>query len=49
MAGVEDFRKFLLNGIAWSAGLEVPEGGVQSTAPVENEAPPTPAAPVSKP
>ncbi len=28
---VEDFRRFLLNGIAWTAGLEVPAGGVQST------------------
>ncbi|HTO03515.1 MAG TPA: ThuA domain-containing protein [Opitutus sp.] len=29
----EDYRRFLLNGIVWSAGLEVPAGGVQSTLP----------------
>lgn len=28
---VEDFRRFLLNGIVWAAGRDVPEGGVQST------------------
>jgi hypothetical protein len=33
LATVEDFRRFLLNGIAWTAGLEVPDGGVQSTVP----------------
>jgi type 1 glutamine amidotransferase len=27
---VEDYRRFLLNGIVWTAGLEVPAGGVQS-------------------
>lgn len=27
----EDYRRFLLNGILWSAGMEVPAGGVQST------------------
>jgi type 1 glutamine amidotransferase len=27
----EDYRRFLLNGIVWSAGLEVPANGVQST------------------
>ena len=27
----EDYRKLLLNGIVWAAGLEVPAGGVQST------------------
>jgi type 1 glutamine amidotransferase len=30
---VEDYRRFLLNGIVWAAGIEVPSGGVQSTAP----------------
>lgn len=30
---VEDLRRFILNGIVWSAGLEVPAGGVQSPAP----------------
>lgn len=29
----EDYRRFLLNGIVWSAGLEVPAGGVHSTLP----------------
>ncbi|HEX6069397.1 MAG TPA: ThuA domain-containing protein [Longimicrobiaceae bacterium] len=29
----ETYRRFLLNGIAWAAGLEVPDGGVQSPAP----------------
>jgi type 1 glutamine amidotransferase len=32
---VEDYRKFLLNGIAWAARLEVPEGGVASTLPAD--------------
>jgi hypothetical protein len=27
---LENYRKFLLNGIAWAAHLEVPEGGVES-------------------
>ncbi len=27
----DDYRKFLLNGIIWAAGMEVPKGGVQST------------------
>jgi hypothetical protein len=30
-----DYRRFLLNGIAWSAGLDLPAGGVQSTAPAQ--------------
>ena len=33
LATVEDYRKLLLNGIVWAAGLEVPPGGVQSTVP----------------
>jgi hypothetical protein len=41
MSRVEDYRRFLLNGIAWAAGLEVPAGGVQSTVP-QDTAPPTP-------
>lgn len=32
LANVEDYRRFLLNGIVWAAGLEVPAGGVQSVA-----------------
>jgi type 1 glutamine amidotransferase len=30
---LEDFRRFLLNGILWAAGIDVPEGGVQSPKP----------------
>jgi type 1 glutamine amidotransferase len=30
---VEDLRKLILNGIVWSAGIEVPEEGVRSTLP----------------
>lgn len=30
---IEDYRRFLLNGIVWAAGIEVPEGGVQSAVP----------------
>ncbi len=30
---IEDLRRFILNGIVWSAGLEVPAGGVQTTLP----------------
>lgn len=29
----EDLRRFILNGIVWTAKLEVPEGGVQTTLP----------------
>jgi hypothetical protein len=32
LAKVEDYRRFLLNGIVWAAGIEVPTGGVQSAA-----------------
>jgi type 1 glutamine amidotransferase len=35
LRNVEDFRRVLLNGIAWTAGLEVPAGGVQSTVAAE--------------
>lgn len=30
---LEDYRRFLLNGIVWSAGLDVPAEGVQSPVP----------------
>ena len=33
MRTVEDYRRFLLNGIVWAAGLEVPAEGVRSTPP----------------
>ena len=39
LSKVDDYRRFLLNGIAWAAGLEVPAGGVQSTAPASVAAP----------
>ena len=29
----EDLRRFILNGIVWSAGLEVPAGGVKTSLP----------------
>ena len=32
---IDDFRRLVLNGIVWSAGLEVPEGGVKSEAVTE--------------
>jgi type 1 glutamine amidotransferase len=41
MSRVEDYRRFLLNGIVWAAGMDVPAGGVQSTVP-QDTAPPTP-------
>jgi type 1 glutamine amidotransferase len=27
----ENFRRFVLNGILWTAGMEIPEGGIQSS------------------
>lgn len=33
LAKVDDYRRFLLNGIVWTAGIEVPPGGVQSVVP----------------
>lgn len=30
---LEDYRQFLLNGIVWAAGLDVPAGGVESATP----------------
>jgi type 1 glutamine amidotransferase len=33
----DDFRTLVLNAIVWSAGLEVPEGGVPSDTPTEEE------------
>jgi hypothetical protein len=30
MTMVADYRRFLLNGIAWAAGIDVPPGGVES-------------------
>jgi len=47
MRTVEDYRRFLLNGIAWAAGLDVPAGGVQSAVPADDTS--ASAAPASKP
>jgi len=33
----DDFRTIVLNAIVWSAGLDVPEGGVPSTTPTDEE------------
>ena len=30
---LEDYRRFLLNGIAWAAHIEIPRGGIQSPTP----------------
>jgi type 1 glutamine amidotransferase len=46
LAKVEDYRRLLLNGIVWAAGMEVPAGGVQSTVPAEV---PATVAPSSRP
>lgn len=35
MYAIEDYRKFLLNGILWAAGGNVPDGGVQAPTPPE--------------
>ena len=32
---VGDYRRFLLNGIAWTAGLSIPQEGVDAPAPPE--------------
>ena len=52
----EDLRRFILNGVVWTAKLEVPTGGVQTTLPeLENFAPesveprPRPAKKAAKP
>ena len=39
---LEDYRRFLLNGIVWAARLEVPAEGVQSPNPNVPPAPPPP-------
>ncbi|MDP6930899.1 MAG: DUF1080 domain-containing protein [Planctomycetota bacterium] len=35
--GHDDFRKLALNAIVWTAGLDVPQGGVQSPTPTVDE------------
>ena len=35
---IDDYRKFILNGIVWAAGREVPSGGVDSATPAGIEA-----------
>jgi len=44
MHNVAAYRKYLLNGIAWIAGLEVPSVGVDAPAPPADD-PPIPASP----
>jgi len=44
MHNVATYRKYLLNGIAWIAGLEVPAEGVNAPAPPADD-PPIPASP----
>jgi hypothetical protein len=36
---VEDYRRFLLNGIVWAAKMDVPAEGVQSTPPADASQP----------
>ena len=38
----DDYRKFLLNGIVWAAGLEVPRAGVESPTPDVSDVTPRP-------
>ncbi|MCC6508369.1 MAG: ThuA domain-containing protein [Pirellulaceae bacterium] len=51
----EDLRRYILNGIVWSAKLDVPDGGVQTTLPDLSTfqpaaiEPPPPRAPQAKP
>jgi hypothetical protein len=33
----DDFRKLVLNAIAWCAGVDVPESGVESSTPSDDE------------
>jgi hypothetical protein len=35
MHGVADYRRYLLNGIAWISGMDVPAGGISSPPPPE--------------
>ena len=51
---LEDLRRFILNGIVWTAKLDVPPTGVQTTLPELSafapvSAKPLPAAPKTKP
>jgi type 1 glutamine amidotransferase len=41
---IDNVRRFVLNGLVWAAGMEVPAGGVQCTLP-EGMVPPTPPMP----
>ncbi len=39
----DDYRRFLLNGIAWAAGIEIPQAGIDSPTPDVNDvSPPRP-------
>jgi hypothetical protein len=43
---LDNYRRFLLNGIAWAAQLEIPKGGIQSPTPdVSNVSPAAPRPP----
>jgi hypothetical protein len=43
---LDNYRRFLLNGIAWAAHLEIPKGGIQSPTPdVSNVSPAAPRPP----
>lgn len=35
--GDDDIRRVVLNGIAWTAGVEIPKGGIQSSTPTWDE------------
>jgi len=38
----DDYRRFLLNGIAWAAGIEIPRAGVESPTPDVSDVTPRP-------
>jgi type 1 glutamine amidotransferase len=40
---LEDYRRFLLNGIAWAAQIEIPKNGIQSPTPDVSDVSPAPA------
>jgi hypothetical protein len=42
----DNYRRFLLNGIAWAANLDVPKGGIQSPTPDVSDVSPARARPV---
>jgi hypothetical protein len=42
----DDYRKFLLNGIAWAARMEIPRKGIESPVPDVSDVSPPRARPV---